>query len=419
MRRLVVVGLVGVVCALGPACKNDGAAPSGGGGGGGPAAGGARGPGGGKGGPGGGRGPVSFPVETTTVEARDVEYSVGAVGSVEAFERVQITARVAGVVEQVHFTEGQEVKKGTLLAEIEPTRYQLAVDSARAALEKARAAAADAQASLERREAVNQSRPGLLPAEEVETFRTRARSAQAEASAARAALSQAELNLRDAHVRAPMDGTLQTRTIQTGQYVQPGAVMATLLRRDPLLLRFTVPESDGARIKPGMVARFQVGESATETFRAAIKYVAESAESASRMVPVTAEVLKEDAGKLRPGAFARVRVPVGSSGGSPVIPQTAVRPSERGFLTFVVEGDKARERIIELGLRTDDGRVEVKKGLREGEQLVVRGAEALRDGASVRVAQGPTTPVKGEAGQAAPGADAGAGPRPRGGGATP
>ena len=78
-------------------------------------------------------------------------------------------------------------------------------------------------------------------------------------------------------------------------------------------------------------------------------------------------------------------VPIGSSTDAPVIPQTAVRPSERGFLAFVVSGAKASERVLELGLRTPDGLVEVRHGLAPGESLVVRGAEALHDGAKVRV----------------------------------
>jgi multidrug efflux system membrane fusion protein len=340
-----------------------------------------------------------FPVEVAPVEVRDVEYVVNAVGSVEAFERVQITARVAGVVERVGFTEGQVVKKGEVLAEIEPTRYSLMVNAAQAAQEKAQAAASEAQAGAQRRAAVNEQRPGLLPAEELESFQTRARSAVAEVSAAKAALDQAELNLRDAYVRAPMDGVLQTRTVQTGQYVQPGYVLATLLRRDPLLLRFRVAEADVGSLKPGMLARFTV-RSDSRKYSAKITHVAAAAEDQSRMVPVTAEVAKEDAKEaveaLRPGAFASVAVPVATSKGSPVVPQTAVRPSERGFLAYVVEGDKARERVLELGMRTEDGRVEVREGLKQGERLVVRGAEALKEGAVVRVSEGARPAVTGE-----------------------
>ncbi len=376
------VALVAMALAVGAGCGKEGSA----------APGGAR---TGKAGGGPGRGAMKFPVEVAPVEARDVEYVVNAVGSVEAFEQVQITARVAGVVERVLFTEGQEVKKGQVLAEIEPTRYSLAVASAKAALEKAEAAAEEAKAGAQRRATVNEQRPGLLPAEELESFQTRARTAQAEASAAKAALAQAELNLRDAYVRAPMDGVLQTRTVQTGQYVQPGFVMATLLRREPLLLRFRVPVADVARIQPGMSTRFTVREDG-RGYMAKITHVAAAADDQSRMVPVTAEVSGEEAAALRPGAFASVTVPVDTSRGAPVVPQTAVRPSERGFLAYVVEGEQARERVVELGLRTADGRVEVREGLKPGEQLVVRGAEALKDGAPVRVAEGPKPSFTGE-----------------------
>ncbi|MCP3138145.1 efflux RND transporter periplasmic adaptor subunit [Pyxidicoccus xibeiensis] len=400
MRRAGTLTLALAVLALGSGCKKDAEASKGGGPGAGSAA-----PAGGKGGP-GGRGPIQFPVEVAPVEAMDVEYMVNAVGSVEAFERVQITARVPGAVERVLFTEGQEVKKGEPLAEIEPARYAIAVRSAEAALAKAKASLAEAQAGAQRRAAVNEASPGLLPAEQLETYQTRALTAEAEVASAKAMLDQAQLNQRDAYVRAPMDGVLQTRTVQTGQYVQPGLVMATLVRREPLLLRFNVPEADVGRIKPGMSARFTV-RNGGGSFGARITHVAAAADDASRMVPVTAEVTGEDAKALRPGTFATVSVPVETRGGSPVVPQTAVRPSERGFLAFVVEGDKARERVLELGMRTANGLVEVLDGVKAGETLVVRGAEALRDGVTVRVAQGPKPALNGEPGAKPEGANGG------------
>ncbi|MFY0567757.1 efflux RND transporter periplasmic adaptor subunit [Archangium lansingense] len=388
---------LGAALALGTGCgKPAGGAPAAQGGG----------KGGGKGG-GPGRGPIQFPVEVRPVESRDVEYVVSAVGSVEAFEQVQITARVAGVVEQVRFMEGQAVKRGEVLAEIEPTRYSIAVRAAQASLEKAQAAKAEAESAAGRRTAANEVKPGLLPAEQIDTAEARARTAAADASAAQAALDQAELNLRDAYVKAPMEGVLQTRTVQTGQYVQPGTVLATLLRRDPLLLRFSVAESDVARLKPGMPARFTV-RTDSRTYTGKISYVADAADSASRMVKVTAEVRGEEAKALRPGAFATVTVPVETAKGAPVIPQTAVRPSERGFLAFVVQDGKARERVVELGLRTADGLVEVREGLKPGEDLVVRGGEALKDGAGVRVAEGPKPAVTGEPRQEVEGSTGGA-----------
>jgi multidrug efflux system membrane fusion protein len=337
-----------------------------------------------------------FPVETVLVQNRAVVYTLSAVGSVEAFEKVQVTARVAGVVEKILFTEGSRVASGQVLVEIEPQRYSLSVESAQAAHNKASAAKSDAEAGLKRRETVDKQNPGLIPGEEIEAWRTKVLVAAAEMAQTRSALNQAQLNLHDAYVRAPVPGVMQTRTVQTGQYVQPGSVLATLVRRDPLLLRFQVTEQDAVRLQPGMKAFFKVRDSSKE-YQARLIHVAASTEESTRMVAVTAEVVDKAKETLRSGSFAEVTVPVGNARPLPVVPQTAIRPSEKGFLAFVVENGKAAERIITPGMRTADGQVEVLDGLRAGDVLVVRGAEALSEGVPVRLAAAPPAAKKGEA----------------------
>jgi multidrug efflux system membrane fusion protein len=361
---------VALVVLLLAACSKDGGAPGGGGKG------------------GGQKKALVFPVETEKVQVRAVEYSLNAVGSVEAFERVQITARVAGAVDAVRFVEGQLVKANDLLVEIDARRYALMVRAARAAKDKVAATKAEADAAYERREQVQKTSPGLITPEELATFRSRAATASADLASAQVALEQAELNLRDAYVRAPVGGVLQTRTVSTGQYIQVGTSLASMVRRDPLLVRFKVPEPDAQRLKPAMGIRF-LASGDPKPMGAKIASVGEIADEASRMVTVTAEVEEADKDRARPGAFADVTVPIGDTRQAPVVPQTAVRPSERGFLAFVVEGTTARERILSLGMRTTDGRVEVKDGLKPDELLVIRGAEALRDGSQVTLVKAP------------------------------
>ncbi len=360
-KKLVVLTVAAAVFVLAGACKKEGSASSG-----------------------GGRIRMQFPVDVEQVPVRSLVYTVSAVGSVEAFEKVQVTARVSGAVDRVLFSEGEYAQAGQSLVEIETERYKLAVESAQAAYEKAQASKADAEAGLKRRETVITQNPGLIPGEEVETWRTKVLTAASEVAQTRSALNQAQLNLRDAFVKAPIAGVIQTRTVQTGQYVQTGTVLATLVRRDPLLLRFRVPERDAARIKPGQQARFRVREDSRE-FTAKVVHVAESADDVSRLVDITAHIDDPGDRALRPGSFAEISVPVASASEAPVIPVSAVRPSERGFLAFVVEGDKAVERILTLGMRSADGRVEVLSGLEGGESLVVRGSEALSNGVTVRI----------------------------------
>ncbi len=327
-----------------------------------------------------------FPVEVLSLSEKQVEYTVTAVGSVEAYERVQITARVAGVIERVRFREGDVVRQGKVLAEIEPQKYALSVESARATLEKNKAAQSEAKAGVERRESALKKTPGLIPEEEVETWRTKGQVSSAEVAQAQAELKQASLNLRDAFVRSPISGTIETRTVETGQYVQPGTVLGTLVQRNPLLLRFQVTEAEAAHLKPDMTVQFHTRDD-QNTYTAAITHVAQAADETSRLVPIIGEVDAKIAEALRPGTFAEVTVPVGAPAQALVVPQTAIRPGEKGFVGFVVDNDKAYERILTLGMRTADGLVEVRAGLKAGELLVVRGAEALRDGVKVKISR--------------------------------
>jgi multidrug efflux system membrane fusion protein len=336
--------------------------------------------------PGGKGGKLEFSVEVAPIALRQVGYVITAPGSIQAFEQVQVTARVGGAVDRVAFVEGQVVKGGDTLAVIEVDRYQVAVSQAKAAVDKAKAAEAQAEQQLARRQASNTEHPGLVPGEEVAVFQTNVQTAKADIQAADQLVRVAELNLRDAYVRAPIAGVIQTRTVETGQYLQPGAVLATLLQRDPLLLKFSVTEQDAPRIKPGMTANLTLRES-QRTYSASITLVSAAADPTSHLVAVTGQVDdKEHQYWLRPGAFCDVSVPVGTTHQAPVIPELAIRASERGMLAYVVQANVAKERVVTLGMHTANGFVEISSGLAAGDVLVVRGAEPLSDGAPVKIA---------------------------------
>lgn len=365
---------------------------------------------------GGGRGGAAFAVDVMPVTAEKITYLVTAPGTIEAFERVQVTSRVSGVVDRVAFSEGQQVQKGDVLVVIDGERFRLAVNSAKAALDKSEAGVRDIEAMVARREGVSKENPGVIPGEELETYRTRRLTAKADREVATQAYKTAELNLRDSSVRAPIAGIIQTRTIETGQFVQPGYVMATLLRADPLLLRFQVEPLEAPRLKPGLVANFTMRETMRQ-FTAKITLVAGAADPVTHMVGVTAQVA-DDGHKywLRPGAFCDVSVDVAANRSAPLIPRTSARATDHGYVAYVIDGDVAHERILSLGMSTKDGWVEVRQGIAAGEQLVVRGAEALVEGAKVKV-----TPVTAEqlgkgvepgkpAGAEAPGKAAGTAP---------
>ena len=159
--------------------------------------------------------------------------------------------------------------------------------------------------------------------EELETYRTKSLTAKADTAVANENMKVAALNLSDSAVRAPIEGTIQTRTVETGQYVNAGFVMATLLRADPLLLHFSVEPSDAPRLKPGMTAHFTLRES-QNTYDAKISLVSAAADPTVHTVQVTAQVdVKDKKYWLRPGSFADVSIDVGATRDAPVIPRAA------------------------------------------------------------------------------------------------
>jgi RND family efflux transporter MFP subunit len=329
---------------------------------------------------------LQYPVQVAPIDVRQVQYNVMAPGSLDAFQQVQITARVAGAVDKVAFVEGQIVKEGDSLVLIEVERYQVAVDQARAALAKTVAAHKAAEAELARRQGAVAAHPGLVAGEEIEQYQTSVASTQADTDAAQQAVRVAQLNLRDATVRAPFAGVVQTRTVQGGQYLQAGAILGTLLQRDPLLLRFPVTEQDAPRVKVGMIANVTLRESA-HTYGAKIILVAAAADPTTRLVQVTATVDDDHKYWLRPGAFCDVNVPIGDARQAIVVPTIAVQPTDKGNVVYTIDaGNIAHVRNVSLGMHTPDGGVEVTQGLSAGELLVVRGFEPLSEGAPVNIA---------------------------------
>src|SRR5262249_36160055 len=146
-----------------------------------------------------------------------------------------------------------------------------------------------AETALTRRTEADKESPGLIPGEEIETKQTAVETAKADVEASKQAVHVAELNLRDSYVRAPIAGIVQTRTGQTGQYLQPGTVLAPILQRDPMLLRFQVTEQEAPRLKNDMMVNFGLKESA-RSYQAKITLVGGAADPNTRLVPVTATV---------------------------------------------------------------------------------------------------------------------------------
>jgi multidrug efflux system membrane fusion protein len=333
-----------------------------------------------------------FPVEVALGATRRFSQHVQAPGALEPFETQVISARVQGVIEHILVSEGDAVAAGQPIAEIEADRYRIAVDSSQAALHRAQAVRDDAVAAAARRDRLASSGAALVNEEELTQFRARAAQAEADVAAMQAALARAQLDLSQTTVRSPSAGIIQLRIAQTGQFAQPGTPIASQVQRDPLRLRFAVSPEQARDLPIRQRVDFHARGQDDSPHHATISFIAGQADAQSRLVGVIATVDGPSAGDLVPGSFAEVSADIGQATPSIVIPDSAVRPSERGFLVFVLEekagGAIVHERTVEIWQHTTDGGVAVRTGLSGTDRIVIHGAEALHDGASVRIVEG-------------------------------
>ena len=339
--------------------------------------------------PGGGRvssGGRALKVRMAPVATRDVIYKVQSLGSLEADELVQIPAEVSGAVSDVRFHEGDRVTPETVLLRIDPERYRLEAARAEAAHRRSLADWKRAESDMKRREALEKDQ--LVAAEELNRARQETERLAADTAAAKAAMDIALQNQQRSDVRPLRAGVINTRSVDTGQFVQAGTVLATLVDIGRLRLRFKVSEGESLRAEVGQTVSFRVASLPDRQFSATVYHVGDVADTATRQVEVLAWV--KNPGVLKPGFFAEVALETEAHKNAVVVPEGAVQASERGFVAYVVNDGKARQKAIQLGLRTGDGSVEILNGLEIGEMVVTQGSDRLADGMAVEaVAGGP------------------------------
>lgn len=331
-----------------------------------------------------------FVVDVAVAVSEPESRSIAAPGTLAARETVRITARVSGVVDRVLVQQGDHVDAGQVVAEIEPERFRLAVETAQAQLARAKAAREDTASQQHRREQAAAAQPGLISDDELAQVKARTAQADAEVAVAAAGLRRAELDLRDARVASPVAGIIQERLADTGALAAPGTAIATVVDRSRILVHCSIPVADAALLRTGLPLRFRVPGDSTGR-NATIVLVGDAADQATRLIPIVAQVAEADAAAVRPGSFAAVAIDLPAGGARVLVPDLAVKPSSRGFLVFVVEGEGdsavAHERRIEMAGRTRDDRIAIATGLTAGERVVSRGAEALRDGSPLSLAK--------------------------------
>lgn len=309
------------------------------------------------------------------VERRDLTTYVKATGVLRPMvgAEVRVGSRVSGVVSRLFVRIGDPVSRGQLLAELDGRELGARRAQTVAALESARASLRYARADLERKRQL--ARESLLPASELDLAERAAAVAATQADEAEASLEGATTQLDYTRIRAPIAGLVASISTQEGETVAASfasPTFVTLLDLDRLELRTYVDETDIGRIRAGQEARFTVDTYPGHELEGRVATVYPQAEIRDNVVNYVTVVRFEPPRdrQLRPEMTATVRIALETRPGALALPRQAVRRD--GARSFVVAPDGGARRFVTTGAR-DDTHVEIREGLREGDEAVVAG----------------------------------------------
>lgn len=287
-------------------------------------------------------------------------------GSIEANEQIEIRSEISGVVESINFSEGATVSKGQVLFKVNDIEL-------RAQLAKTKTAQALASENERRAKLLLQKE--AISQEEYDIASADFQSAKAETQLISAQLAKAS-------VRAPFSGKIGLRYISKGTYVTPTTVIANLVNTNQLKITFSIPEKYAPLMKINSQLSFSTSESKDKYF-AKIYAIEPGVEVATRTLKMRA-IAENPNGKLLPGTFANVSLPLDKVNDALLVPTEALIPIQGGKKIFIAKDGKAKEVVVETGARTDKN-VLVTSGLKAGDTILTSGVMSLKEGSPVQV----------------------------------
>jgi RND family efflux transporter MFP subunit len=351
-------------------------------------------PGGRPGGPGGGGGRAQQ-VQTGTAATGRIAETISLTGSLRSKQVVDVSPRIAGRLTQVLVDTGYPVAQGALIAVLEDDEIRQQLERSKAALAVVDAQIAqrtaelnNAKIELDRRTQLVES--GVLSRNELDTLQMRYAVAQSQLELARAQRRQSEAEQRELSIRqgqtritAPISGTISRRHVTIGAMVSSATPIVTVVSNSPMIVDAQVSERDVTRIRRGLAVDVTIDSLPGEKFTGRIMRIAPTLDPQTRNGMVEIEIPNRG-GALKGEMFARLMLNLGSVRETLLIPRDALiyRGDQPGV--FTIEEEKARYIPLETGLTSED-KVEVLKGLKEGDVIVTRGSNLLKDGDRVRV----------------------------------
>jgi len=342
-------------------------------------------------------GPV-IPVTAGTVVVEDVPMFLHGIGTVQAYNMVAIKSRVDGQIVKIDFKEGQDVKEGDLLLQIDPRPYAALLAQAEATKQKDQAQLVGAQADLERY-------AQLVPAghqtrQSYDQQKALVAQLQATIKADEAQIDTAKLNLGYTDIRSPIDGRLGARLVDKGNLVRAtdNVVLVTISEVKPIFVSFTLPQEtldgivDNHRKTP-LVVRAYSGDGKKQLAEGKLTLIDNAIDQSTGTIHLKARFDNEDE-RLWPGEFVNMRVILGMRSAVATVPAQTVQDGPNGQYAYVIKPDDTVERRPVEVASVQDGIAVVTKGLSPGERIVVDGQYRLTNGSRVK----PTAPQPGAAG---------------------
>jgi multidrug efflux system membrane fusion protein len=334
----------------------------------------------------------------------NVGINLNALGTVTSLATVTIKSQISGYLLKIDFKEGDEVKKGDLLAEIDSRPYEATLNQAKGALARDEALLKGAQVDLTRYQGL--AAQNAVPHQTLDTQIALVAQDQGTVEADRAAVKSAEVNLNYCRIVSPLDGRVGLRQVDQGNYVTPGDTngLVVITQLKPISVLFTVPEDNlqaiSKRLQDGAVLP------ATALDRSGANKIADGTLQTfdSQIDPTTGTIklraqFPNDTEALYPNQFVNIRLLLDTHKDVTTMPTAGIQRGVPGTFVYLVNADNTVSvRKVELGV-TDGDRVEVRSGLVPGDRIVVDGADKLRDGAKINVraetetGKPPTTPA--------------------------
>ncbi|PJE43979.1 MAG: efflux transporter periplasmic adaptor subunit [Flavobacterium sp.] len=306
------------------------------------------------------------PVTFYVVKGQDFSNTISLSGSIEANEQIEIRSEVSGIVENIAFTEGSSVSKGQVLFKVND--IELRAQLAQAKTKESLASENERRAKLLlQKEAISQEEYDIASAD----YRT---------AKAQTQLIQAQIGKTT--VRAPFSGKIGLRSISPGTYVTPTTLIAKLVSTNPLKITFSIPEKYATEISKNNTITFTV-PNVKETFTAKIYALEPAIEATTRTLQIRAFTDNSN-GKLLPGTFANIELPLKNIKDAIIIPTEAIVPIQDGKKVFIANHGKAKEVKVETLTRTDKD-VVITSGLKIGDTVLTSGVMSLKDEADIKI----------------------------------